>query len=90
MESSERIRPFIEYAERIKTDQTISGKWKRKLLVVNRGFMRQVRIYDEALETLRGSKQVLEKISKGKITMEQYDIKMNHARQQVKEVEFFV
>jgi len=89
MIASKRIRPLMVLAERIKTDQIIPRKWRRKLLTVNRALIREARKYDEAMEILRGSKYLLEKVSKGKITMERYQEKIRHARQQKEKIEIF-
>jgi superfamily II DNA helicase RecQ len=58
-------------------------------LAVNRGFIREAKKYHEALEILEGSKELLEKANKGKITMEQYSTKIRRAKEQKEEVEIF-
>jgi hypothetical protein len=93
MKVSERIRPVKEYAkkyaESIKTNQTIPEKWKRKLLFINRHLMKKIKEYIEAFEVLEGSRKLLEKANKEKITMEQYKAKIRYAREQKEEVEIF-
>lgn len=88
MKLSERLRPLMELRERLRTDQTIPGKWKRNLLSFNRDLIGIVRKYFEALEMLESSKKLLEKVNKGKLTMQQYNAKIRHAKQQREEAEF--
>ena len=89
MKESKRMEPLIKAAEGLKTDQTIPKKWARKLLTVNRGLIRELRKYDEALETLRGEKDSLKKVKKGEVTLERHFVKLLHAKRQVEEFEFF-
>jgi hypothetical protein len=89
MKPSERIKPLTEFAERIKTDQKIPGRLKGKLLPINRFFIRELKKYDQALEVLRDSKNLLERANKGEITREQYDAVTRHARQGKEECERF-
>lgn len=90
MRLSERIRPLIELRERMKADQTIPEKWKRKLLSFNRDLIRVVRKYFEASEILEGSKKLLEKVNKGKVANEQYNAKIKGAKREKEEAEFLL
>ena len=89
MKYSKKTEPLKKLAERIKTDQTIPRKWARELLAINRYFQKELRKHFQALEILKGSKQLLEKVDRGEITLEQYKSKISHARQQKEEVEIF-
>jgi hypothetical protein len=89
MESCKRIKPLLEYAERIKTDQGIPKKWKRILLAINRSFITETRKYDEALEILRDAKHFSKKVNKGEITPKQRDKKLLDAKRQVEKTKIF-
>lgn len=79
----------MEYAERIKTDQAIPKKWKTKLLTINRGLIRAVRKYDEALGILTDEKRSQKKVKKGEIMPERHFVKLLRTKRRVEEVKAF-
>jgi hypothetical protein len=90
MKDSKKMEPLIEWAERIKTDQTLPRGLARNLLVVNRGLIKEVRKYNKALEILEGRKKLLKKVNNKEITMEQYKKIIRYARQQSEGFKIFI